>query len=277
MKLNGADTTPPTVTCGSPDGLWHSADVSIQCTASDTGSGLADSADASFQLSTHVPADTETNNASTDSRAVCEAVGNCTSAGPVAGNRVDKRGPTITINSPAATGYSLGTSVAASYTCSDAGSGVATCTGTVSSGTPIDTSSFGAKSFAVTATDNVGNTSTQTDTYNVTYNVCLDYNPKAVYQAGSTIPIKLSVCDPNGNNLSSPAIALRSVGVGLVSTAVFGDVDSSGGANPDGDFRLVGGFYVFNMSTKGLGTGSYYLYFTVGSDPTLHAATFHLK
>ncbi|HYY94225.1 MAG TPA: SBBP repeat-containing protein, partial [Pyrinomonadaceae bacterium] len=264
-----ADTTPPTVTCGSPDGLWHSTDVSIQCTANDTGSGLADPADASFLLSTHVPAGTETANASTDSHAVCDLAGNCTSAGPVAGNRVDKKGPTIAINSPTATGYSLGTSVTASYTCSDAGSGVATCTGTVSSGSPIDTSSFGAKSFTVTATDNVGNTSTQTVTYNVTYNVCLDYNPKAVYQAGSTIPIKLSVCDPNGNNLSSSSISLRAVGVGLVSTAVVGDVDSSGNANPDGDFRLIGGFYVFNMSTKGMGTGSYYLYFTVGSDPTL--------
>lgn len=174
----------------------------------------------------------------------------------------------------AARGRCAWTRRAATSCCASAG---ASCAGTVSSGSPVDTSSFGAKSFTVTATDNVGNTSTQTVTYNVTYNVCLAYNPKAVYQAGSTIPIKPSVCDPNGNNLSSPAIALRAVGVGLVSTAVFGDVDSSGGANPDGDFRLVGGFYVFNMSTKGLGTGSYYLYFTAGSDPTLHAATFQLK
>ncbi len=274
---NKVDKKAPSASCASADGAWHATDVQIACAATDGGSGLANAGDASFSLSTSVPAGTEDSNASTDSRAVCDAVGNCTSAGPVAGNRIDKKGPTITINSPTANGYSLGTSVAASYTCSDAGSGVATCTGTVSSGSPIDTSSFGAKSFTVTATDNVGNTSTQTVTYNVTYNVCLAYNPKAVYQAGSTIPIKLSVCDPNGNNLSSSAVALRAVGVGLVSTAVFGDVDSSGGANPDGDFRLVGGFYVFNMSTKGLATGSYYLYFTVGSDPTLHTAPFQLK
>jgi hypothetical protein len=92
-----------------------------------------------------------------------------------------------------------------------------------------------------------------------------------------TIPVKLTVCGPNGNNLSSPTITVRAVGVGLVTTTVYGDVQDSGNANPDGNFRLVGGFYVFNMSTKGLTTGGYYLYFTVGSDPTLHTAPFNLK
>jgi Beta-propeller repeat len=271
---NMVDKKAPSINCGSASANWLGADAVIPCTASDGGSGTSTT---SFSLSTSVPAGTEDSNASTGSRSVCDAVGNCAGAGPVAGNRVDKKGPTITINSPTATGYSLGTSVAASFNCADAGSGVATCTGTVSSGSAIDTSSFGAKTFTVTATDKVGNVSTQTVTYSVTYNVCLAYDPKAVYQAGSTIPVKLTVCDPNGNNLSSPAITVTAVGVGLVTTTVYGDVQDSGNANPDGNFRLVGGFYVFNMSTKGLTTGGYYLYFTVGSDPTLHTAPFNLK
>lgn len=154
---------------------------------------------------------------------------------------------------------------------------MASCVGTVSSGSAIDTSSFGAKTFTVTATDNVGNISTRTVTYSVAYNVCLDYNPQAIHPAGSTLPIKLHLCDPNGNNLSSPNIVVQAVGVGLVTTTVYGDVYDSGDANPDGNFRYAGGFYIFNMSTKGLGTGGYYLYFTVGSDPTLHTAPFQLK
>jgi hypothetical protein len=154
---------------------------------------------------------------------------------------------------------------------------VATCVGTVSSGGPVDTSGFGAKTFTVTATDNAGNVTTQTVNYSVTYSTCLDYDPGNVYQAGRTVPIKLHVCDGGGNNLSSPGIVVTAVGVGLVSTTVYGDVNASGGANPDNDFRFVGGFYVLNMSTKGLSTGSYYLYYRVGNDPTLHTAPFQIR
>src|SRR5207247_6118375 len=95
------DTTPPSVSCGSPDGLWHSSDVSIPCTASDSGSGLANPADASFSLVTNVPAGTEDANASTNSHQVCDNAGNCSTAGPIAGNKVDKKPPTVSCTSPA--------------------------------------------------------------------------------------------------------------------------------------------------------------------------------
>jgi len=45
LQVDG-DTTAPTVTCGSPDSLWHASDQSVSCTASDGGSGLANPADA---------------------------------------------------------------------------------------------------------------------------------------------------------------------------------------------------------------------------------------
>ena len=80
------DTTAPSVNCGAADGLWHAADVSILCAASDGGAGLASAADASFTLSTSVPAGAEDSNASTGTRAVCDGAGNCATAGPVAGN-----------------------------------------------------------------------------------------------------------------------------------------------------------------------------------------------
>jgi hypothetical protein len=94
------DKTNPAVTCASPDGLWHATDVSIACTAGDTLSGLAVAGDASFSLSTSVAANTETNNASTNSRAVCDVAGNCATAGPFSGNMVDKKPPSITITAP---------------------------------------------------------------------------------------------------------------------------------------------------------------------------------
>ena len=108
-----------------------------------------------------MPIGTETANAATNSRQVCNTVGGCTTAGPITGNKVDKKPPTITITSPAANAtYQLNASVAASYACSDGGSGVASCQGPVANGSPINTSSTGTKTFTVTATDTVGNPST---------------------------------------------------------------------------------------------------------------------
>ncbi len=55
-----------------------------------------------FNLTTNVPAGTETANAATNSRQVCDVVGNCTTAAPITGNKVDKKAPTIAIASPTA-------------------------------------------------------------------------------------------------------------------------------------------------------------------------------
>jgi uncharacterized repeat protein (TIGR01451 family) len=163
-----SDATPPQVSCGASDGAWHGSDVAIACTASDPESGLANAADASFNLTTNVPNGTETPNAATTSRSVCNTVGGCTTAGAIFRNQVDKKSPTITITSPAANAtYQLKASISASYACADGGSGVASCQGPVANASPIDTSSKGTKTFTVTSTDKVGNPSTLTSTYSV--------------------------------------------------------------------------------------------------------------
>ena len=54
------DGTAPTVLCGAADGLWHTDDVVITCTAFDALSLLLDAADASFVLTTSVADGTET-------------------------------------------------------------------------------------------------------------------------------------------------------------------------------------------------------------------------
>jgi hypothetical protein len=80
----------------------------------------------------------------------------------------DATKPTVSIVVPASGAtYTQNTSVASSFACSDLinglGSGVKTCTGNAS----LDTSSTGTKSFAATATDNAGNSTTATVSYNV--------------------------------------------------------------------------------------------------------------
>lgn len=278
------DKTPPSVNCSSPDGLWHAADVSISCTASDALSGLANPPDASFSLSTSVPAGTETSNAATGTRSVCDVAGNCATAGPVAGNMVDKKPPTINVSSPTAGGsYLLNQAVNANYACTDGGSGVATCTGTVASGSPINTASVGSKSFTVNATDNVGNVApTQTVSYSVAYGVCVLYDPTRAVQSGSTIPLKIQLCDANNADSSSSAVVVHGVSLVQTSTNASELLQASGNANPDNDFRFDStlgptGGYIFNLSTKGLTTGTYQLTFTAGADLLPHTLSFQVR
>ena len=114
------DRTAPTIACAAPDGAWHAANVALACTASDSGTGLANPADASFSLVTSVGAGIETANASTDSRVVCDVEGNCATAGPIAGNRIDRKAPSITVTTPAGGAvYPLNENVAADYGCAD--------------------------------------------------------------------------------------------------------------------------------------------------------------
>ena len=94
------DVTPPVLQCDAADGSWHADNVAIACTASDSESGLGNPADASFTLTTSVGSGVEDSNAATDSRIVCDAVGNCATAGPVAGNMIDRKGPGIALTTP---------------------------------------------------------------------------------------------------------------------------------------------------------------------------------
>ncbi len=287
-EYNGAsptppDTTPPTIDCAAPDGLWHASNVSITCTASDAESGLAIPADASFTLSTSVPDETETANAATSSHQVCDVAGNCATAGPIAGNNVDKKAPTISITIPvSATPYLLHQAVAVNYSCADGGSGVASCTGPVANGGALDTITVGAKTFNVAAADQVGNASNQTVNYTVTYNICALYDQTKAVNGGATIPVKLQLCDAQGANVSASTLTVTAVKVTQTSTSTSGPVQNAGNANPDSNFRYdptLGGTggYIYNLSTKGLATGTYTLSFTVAGDPVTHTVRFQVR
>jgi hypothetical protein len=80
----------------------------------------------------------------------------------------DTTPPAVVINSPKDGGvYPQGSTPTADYTCTDGGSGVATCKGPVDSGQAFDTSSPGAHTFAVNGVDNAGNQRSGTVTYTV--------------------------------------------------------------------------------------------------------------
>jgi hypothetical protein len=210
---------------------------------------------------------------------VCDAVGNCVTVGPLGGNMVDKKGPTITISAPASQSYLLNESISAGYGCADGGSGVATCVGPVVGGNPVDTASPGAKSFTVSATDRVGNTASQSVSYNVAYGVCVLFDQTKAYKLGSTIPIKLQLCDVGSSNMSTADIVLHATGLTKKDSTASGIVEDAGNSNPDSDFRydaeLAG--YIFNLSTKGLSTGTWALSFAAANDLIPHTVEFDVR
>jgi|tagenome__1003787_1003787.scaffolds.fasta_scaffold20837984_3 hypothetical protein len=79
----------------------------------------------------------------------------------------DTDGPAITITSPASGHqYTIGEAVVASYSCTDP-SDVADCAGSVPSGSALDTSTAGPRTFTVTAHDKAGNSSSASVPYSV--------------------------------------------------------------------------------------------------------------
>jgi hypothetical protein len=114
----------------------------------------------------------------------------------------DDTAPTVTITTPSdGTTFVKGQSVAADYSCQDesGGSGLASCIGTIANGDPIDTAAVGSHSFAVTGTDNAGNSATATNSYTVIYDFHGFFQPVDnfptldIATAGSAIPIKFSL------------------------------------------------------------------------------------
>jgi hypothetical protein len=241
-------------------------------------------ADKTFALSTTVPAGTETANATTGSHTISDVAGNKTTAGPITGNKVDKKAPTITINTPTATTYILNEAVAANYSCNDLGSGVATCAGTANNGANINTSSSGSKTFTVNATDNVGNASSQNVTYTVNYKfggfLPPIQNPPAVNigNVGRSYPVKFQVTDANGGFISAlsavQSITFQSTSCGTLS----GDPTYALPAGATGATSLrydsTANQFVYNWATPST-PGCYTLFVTLDSGQ-IFPASFNL-
>lgn len=178
---NKVDRKAPSVSCASADGVWHATNVSLGCTASDGGSGLQASGDASFSLATTVPAGVETATAATGSRSVCDAVGNCATAGPVDGNKIDRKAPSVSIVQPAAGDYLNTATLTLDYSTADGGSGVGSVTPTLDAATTVaghgladgqaidllTEVTLGPHTFAVTAVDAVGNVGSEAVVFEV--------------------------------------------------------------------------------------------------------------
>jgi outer membrane protein assembly factor BamB len=268
------DSTAPTLSCSSPPTGWSASDATIACKAGDVTSGLANGNDVSFGLSTIVPAGTETNAASTPSHAVCDVAGNCVTTGPYTGLKVDKKAPSITLNVPGGGTYTLNANVAASFGCTDGGSGVATCAGLVPSGGAIDTSSVGGKTFTVNATDAVGNAAApQVAAYTVTYGICQSSVP--TIKSGHIGSVSVQLCNAGLANMSSTSIALTASGIYTASGTLVQPLNNTFAYTSS--LNNAGSGYTEKVSASGLATGTYSIAFKATGDGVTHQAAFAVK
>lgn len=166
--------------------------------------------------------------------------------------RSDTTPPTITIVHPEAKAYTLRQIVTTDYFCEDDSVSVS-CTGSVASGAPIDTSTLGTKTFEVGAKDRAGNTAQRAVAYTVSAYVFGGFGPsltvsKTDLKKAKTIPVKFKLLDVDGGVIQG-AIARLSVNGALA--------QSTGGANNSETFRFdtAQGQYVYNLAPRMLVVG----------------------
>ena len=170
------DTTPPQIIpfvdgTQAPNG-WYTSDVTINWWVDDPEGPATPGAGCAQTIVT-----TDTNNGAVTFTCTATSEGG-TSTGSVAILR-DARPPFVWVARPESTLYRLNSTDVASLSCSDSGSGLASCVATRPAGTPFDTSTPGEHTFTVTATDHVGHTTVVNRTYWVSSGAC-DARPEGL-------------------------------------------------------------------------------------------------
>jgi len=189
-------------------------------------------------------------------------------------------GQPVTLAATVSAAWDLATTPTGTVAFSDGGTSLGT--GMLASGqATFTTSSLAVGSHSITGQysgDRISGVSSGSRTQTVEYGVCPLYDQSRSVKSGATFPIKIQLCDADGNDLSSQAIVVHAVSVAAVS-GFSGTPDAPGNANPDNDFRFdptlgpTGG-YIFNLSTGGLASGTYSLHFAAGTDPVTHSVNF---
>lgn len=176
--------------------------------------------------------------------------------------------------------YTLGCAPVASFTATDALSGVATSNGSLTGG---NANGVGAFTYTANATDVAGNSTTQKANYSVTYNFIgfiqpINNDGSSIFRLGSTIPIKYQLTDCNGVTITTSVgtLAVFKITDAMLGTTEQMTVDSSGSANTDNLFRYSAPNYIYNLDTKAYTVGTYQLQ-AILDDGTVHTVNISLK
>jgi hypothetical protein len=190
----------------------------------------------------------------------------------LSGINIDTSKPVITVEDGGI--YTLNQVVG--WTATDDISGLATA----EAGT-VDTSSVGPQDLTIIATDIAGNTIEKTIHYNVVYDFGGFLQPLikgGTYKAGSTIPVKFQLKDAYEAYISN---ARATINYAKVTNNVVGSevvAISTSAASTGNQFRYdsTANQYIFNLSTKGMATGTYQITITL-NDGTTKSVQFSLK
>jgi hypothetical protein len=235
---------------------WYNADQSVPFTVEDSISGVAFVSRPSPILVTG------------EGLGLTEAFTVADNAGMAAGlftppMNIDRTPPMASITTPAAGAtYGVFSSTPANYSCSDALSGVAACTGTVANGAELPTNTSGAKSFTATVTDVAGNVTTMGRSYTVAPLVFerfiepLRRSPTLNgVTAGSLVPVRWRLLS-NGQAVTNPA-AFQSVTVFNMTcqgTPIPLNDTATGGAGLS--VNQANGYFTYNWQTDSAWTGT---------------------
>jgi sugar lactone lactonase YvrE len=217
------DFTQPTVTANvtgtSGTKGWYTSDVTVTWTVEDLESPISVQTGCETQV---VTADT----AGVTFTCSATSTGGTTSV-PITIQR-DTTAPVVQLFAPADLAvFDQDAVVNADYGCDDTLSGIASCAGPVVTGAPIDTTTPGANSFAVTATDLAGNTATVTNVYSVAVAdpfVLTAPAAGAVVQPGQTVTIQWT----GGSATGTVNLSLIDVAAGAVASGIAAAIPNSG-------------------------------------------------
>ncbi len=163
---------------------------------------------------------------------------------------IDTTNPLITLTTPANNAvYTQGSTVHASYSCNDgSGSGIASCVGTVASGSPISTTN-GPHTFTVTAADKAGNGASTT----VHYVVGAQLSPGQTSCNGYYAGTGQSVVVPRGANctLLSGTHVLTDVKVQKGGTLTMNGVTVGHDLSVDGSAMICGSSIGHDLTADG--------------------------
>lgn len=276
------DATAPGITDGGPtaaaDGAngWYKSAVTNTFTASDATSGLADSAQASFTMSSGTA---EGSAVTIASGAVADVAGNTNPGINSAAFKIDLSDPTNVafVGGPAAGGSYYYGSVPAAPTCTadDAISGLASC------GVAGYSTAIGSHTLTATATDNAGRTATASRTYTV-----LAWTLKGFYQptdmgivnntkAGSTVPLKFEVF-AGATELTNTNIVQTFTQKISCAAGTGDDIEQYATGSTSLRYDTTGGQFIFNWQTP-KAAGSCYRVTMTTQDGSSISADFRLK
>ena len=303
FKTFVADITPPLVTASflSPDGQngWFvTSPVTGSVTANDTTTGgntvtaiscagaTVGSITGLGTPSASAPLTVSAEGVNNISCTATDSAGN-SGAAPGSDNtetvQIDSVAPGISITSPTNGGtYTLNAAVASSYSCGDATSGVATCTGPVVSGANFSTSPVGLHAFTVGAADVAGNPAQATNTYNVVYDFSGFFSPVDntpvfnVAKAGSAIPVKFSLSGFQGLSIFAAGYpASQNIACNLSAADVIEETATAGSSSLSYDATLDQ--YTYVWKTLKSWTGTCRQLALKLNDGTYHRANFLLR